>query len=92
MAKGKAPRHDGILLEFFQKTWSYICIDYHAMFFQGFEEETLHKGINKGLINFILKEGEKVDLKYWRPITLLTAAYKISPRLYNKDFNLFSRT
>ena len=33
MAKGKAPRDDGIPLEFYQKTWLYVCLDYHAMFF-----------------------------------------------------------
>jgi hypothetical protein len=47
------------------------------MILQGFEEGTLHEGITKGLISFIPKEGDKADLNYWRPITLLTAAYKI---------------
>ena len=42
MAKGKAPGHDEVPLEFHQKTWPYVCIDYHAMLLQGFEEGTLH--------------------------------------------------
>ena len=77
MAKGKTPGHDGVPLEFYQKSWPYVCIDYHAMFLQGFEEGTFHEGITKGLISLIPKEGDKTDLNYWRPITLLTAAYKI---------------
>jgi hypothetical protein len=77
MAKGKAPGHDGIPLEFFQKTWPYVCIDYYVMIIQGFEDETLHEGITKGLISLIPKEGDKAYLNYWRPITLFTAAYKI---------------
>jgi hypothetical protein len=49
MAKGKTPGYDGILLEFFQQTWPYMCLDYHAMIFQMIEEGTLHEDIAKGL-------------------------------------------
>jgi len=77
MAKGKAPGHDRLSLEFFQKTWPYVCIDYHVMIIQGFEDETLHESIAKGLISLIPKKGDKADLNYWRPIILLMAAYKI---------------
>jgi hypothetical protein len=77
MAKSKAPRYDGISLEFFQQTWPYICLDYHAMILQGIEEGTLHEGITKGLISLIPKERDKADFNFWRPITLFTASYKI---------------
>ena len=77
MAKGKAPGPDGILLEFHQKTWPYVYLDYHAILLQGFEEGTLYEGITKGLISLIPKECDKADLNYSRPITLLTAVYKI---------------
>ena len=51
MAKGKAPGLDGVSLEFYQKIWPNVCIDYYAMLLQRFEEGTLHKGITKRLIS-----------------------------------------
>ena len=47
------------------------------MILQGIEERTLHEGITKDLISLTPKEGDKTDFNYWRPITLLTASYKI---------------
>ena len=40
------------------------------------EENKLHKGVTKGLICLISKEGNAKDLNYWRPITFLTVLYK----------------
>ena len=77
MAKGKAPGHHGIPIEFFQKFWPTIGQDFHRMIITSIEEGKLHDGITKGLISLILKEGDNKDLNYWRPITLLTVSYKI---------------
>ena len=81
VAKSKASGHDGIPLDFYQKTWLYVCLDYHAMLLQGFEEGTLYEGITKYLISLIPKEGDKADLNYWRRIILLTATYKIFAKI-----------
>ena len=77
MAKGKAPGHDGIPIEFFQLSWSTTGPDFLHMLRKGFEEGFLHEGVTKGLISLIPKEGDLKDLNYWRPITLLTAGYKV---------------
>ena len=77
MAKGKAPGHDGIPIEFYQKLWSTIGGDFYKMILKGIEEGALHEGMTKGLISLILKEGDAKNLNYWRPITLLTTSYKI---------------
>ena len=77
MAKGKAPGHDGIPVEFFQKMWYTISKDFHLMVKMNIEEKKLHEGVTKGLICHISKEGDAKDLNYWRPITLLTVTYKI---------------
>jgi hypothetical protein len=42
---------------------------------------TLHKGITKGLISLIPKEGDSKDLNYWRLIILLTVIYKIFAKI-----------
>ena len=50
------------------------------MIIQSMEEGAFHEGVTKGLISLIPKEGDTKDLHYWRPITLLTASYKIFPK------------
>ena len=74
MAKGKAPGHDGILVELFQKLWSSLGQDFLSHDIQGHGKWCTN---TKGLISFIPKEGDAKDLNYWRPITLLTTVYKI---------------
>ena len=77
MAKGKAPGHDGVPIEFFQKLWSTLGQDFLLMITKSIENGTFHEGVTKGLISLIPKEGDAKNLNYWRPITLLTAIYKI---------------
>ena len=77
MAKGKAPNHDGLPIEFFQCFWNTIGGDYRKMLQKGMEEGAFQEGVTKGLISLIPKEGDSRDLNYWRPITLLTASYKV---------------
>ena len=81
MAKRKAPGHDGIPTEYFQKLWSTIGKDLHLMILNGMREGKLHEGVTKGLISLISKEGDSKDLNYWRPITLLPVTYKIFAKL-----------
>lgn len=68
MAKGKAPGHDGIPIEFFQKMWMTIGNDFHRMLLKGIEEGTLHEGVTRGLISLISKEGDSKDLKNGDPL------------------------
>jgi hypothetical protein len=77
MAKGKAPGNDGIPMEFFHSMWSTIGKDFHRMIRKNIKEKQLHLRVTKGLICLMPKEGDVKDLKYWRPITLLTVFYKI---------------
>lgn len=75
MAKGKAPGHDGISMEFFQKLWQTVGQNFHQMVVRGIEHGELHERVTKGLISLIPKDGNNKDLNHWRPITLLTSIY-----------------
>jgi len=77
MAKGKAPVHDGVPVEFFQTMWPTIGKDFHLMIKKNIEDKQLHEGVTKGLICLIPKENDVKDLNYWKPITLLTVTHKI---------------
>ena len=48
MAKGKAPGHDKIPMEFFKHLWHTIGRDYHQMIIGGIDAKTLYAGITKG--------------------------------------------
>ena len=77
MAKGKAPGHDGIPIEFFQRLWPAVGQDFLHMLIRSIEIGELHEGVTKGVICLIPKEGDLKDLNHWRPITLLPVIYKI---------------
>jgi len=77
LPKGKAPRHGGIPIEFFQACASEVAPTllkaYTTMLASG---EALNY-INRGLITLIPKTGDRSKLKNWRPIILLGSVYKI---------------
>lgn len=64
MAKRKAPGHDGILVEFFQKLWPTLGEDFHQMVLKGIEQKRFHEGVTMGLVSLIPKEGELKSLDF----------------------------
>lgn len=64
MAKGKAPRHDGMPVEFFQKLWPSLGDGFHKMILKGIEQKSFHVGITRGVVSLIIKEGELRDLNF----------------------------
>ena len=47
------------------------------MIFRGIGKDILYEGMTMGIISLIPNEDDSKDLNFWRPITLLTTAYKI---------------
>lgn len=58
MAKGKAPEHDDILVEFFENIWPTVGKDFHLMVAKNMEARKFYEGITKELISLIPKEGD----------------------------------
>lgn len=58
------------------------------MILKGIEHGAFHKGVAKGLISLIPKEGNVQDLNYWHPITLLKVLTKCLLRPCNLGSNL----
>ena len=77
MTKGKASGHDGISTEFLQLLWSTIGPSFHRMLCKWYNKGKIPEGVTKGFISLIPKEGDIKDLNYGRPITILTAGYKV---------------
>lgn len=84
MAKGKAPRHDRIPIEYFQKMWSTIGNDFHHMLSRGIEEGTLHEG----LLDLFQRKGTLKTLIIGDPSHSQPTTIRFLPRLYNLGFNL----
>jgi hypothetical protein len=77
MATGKSPGLDGLPAEFYQRFWSLLGIDFVDVINFAYNHGQLSPSQRSGLITLIHKHGDRLDMKNWRPITLLCVDYKI---------------
>jgi hypothetical protein len=73
----KAPGLDGFTLAFFQVCWDVIKTDLMGVFQNFHTHRKFVKSINATFIAFIPKKPGAVDLKDFRPISLVSSVYKI---------------
>jgi hypothetical protein len=73
----KAPGPDGFTLAFFQDCWDVIKTDLMGVFQDFHTHSRFVKSINATFIALILKKLGAVDLKDFRPISLVSGIYKI---------------
>jgi len=77
LPKGKALRHDGVLMEFFHECAQEVAPTVLKAFMVMLNSGETSAYINKGLITLIPKTGDHARLSNWRPITLLSNTYKV---------------
>ena len=77
MQKNKTPGSDGIPVEFYQVFWSDLNDILVEALNECYANETMSNTQRKGLITLLYKKGDRLNLKNWRPITLLNCDYKI---------------
>ena len=77
MNSGKAPGLDGFPVEFYRKFWDLIGPDLLEVFNFSFSNGRLPFSQRSGGITLLYKKGDVLDVRNWRPITLLCADYKI---------------
>ena len=65
------------MAEIFQTYWSFMSGDFAQMVNESLACDRFSKGVTRGLIALLAKEGDRSRLTNWRPITLLNATYKI---------------
>ncbi len=80
MVKGKTPRPNGVIVEFFLCKWSVIGKKYMKMIQKSIVNGSFPLGVTRGLITILHKGGEKKQLSNWRPITLFNVMYKVLRR------------
>ncbi|KAL3680548.1 hypothetical protein R1sor_023504 [Riccia sorocarpa] len=77
----KAPGLDGVTAEVLVECWEFLHADCYAMVQSVWIKGRLLTKDNKGVIKLIPKGGDRLLLKSWRPITLLTTTYKIVAKI-----------
>ena len=80
-AKDKAPGEDGLPSEFYKVFWidikSYLIKSYQHSYSTGMLSITQRRGI----ISLIPKQKDPLNLKNWRPLSLLNQDYKLLAKL-----------
>ena len=73
----KAPGPDGFPMAFFQACWDVIKLDLMEIFQVFFERGQFEKSLNATFISLIPKKSDAVEVKDFRPISLIGGVYKI---------------
>jgi hypothetical protein len=73
----KTPSPDGFSLAFFQFCWSILKEDIMQIFHHFHTHDTFAKSINATFITLIPKKIDAMEVKDYRPISLVTGIYKI---------------
>lgn len=80
MAKGKTPGVDGLPAEFYQWFWPVLGEDLVEVLNYCYSYGRLSLSQHSGLITLLYKQGDRLEMKNWRPITLLCVDYKIAAK------------
>lgn len=78
--KGKAPGIDGLTPEFYSFFWSELSDPFRDVLECALEVGSLPKSAQKSILSLLPKSGDRMEIKNWRPISLLTVDYKIVAR------------
>ena len=73
----KAPGPDGFPMAFFQACWGILKTDLMAVFHHFFTKGQFEKSLNATFITLIPKKNPAIEVKDFRPISLVGGVYKI---------------
>ena len=77
MAHGKAPGSYGLPMEFFVKFWDVLGLDLIDVLNSCYLSGPLSLSQRRGIISLVFKKGDRLDIRNWRPISLLNVNYKL---------------
>ena len=80
MARRKAPGSDGLPMEFYLKFWDLLGEDLVCVLNSCFRSGRLSLSQRRGVISLSFKKGDRLDIRNWRPISLLNVDYKLAAR------------
>ena len=71
MAKRKAPGSDGLPMEFYVSFWDVLGQDLVCVPNSWYRDGCLSPSQHRGVISLSFKKGDRLDIRSWRPISLL---------------------
>lgn len=77
----KAPYPDGMTMAFFVHCWSVIKDDFMSFLVEFHESGEFEKSLNASFVVLIPKKGGAVDIKDFRPISLIGRSYKLMAKI-----------
>ena len=80
MARRKAPGLDGLPAEFYLKFWHVLGQDLVRVLNSCYTAGSLTLSQRRGVISLSFKKGDRLDMRNWRPISLLNVDYKLAAR------------
>ena len=80
MAKRKVPGLDGLPAEFYLKFCNVLGQDLIHVFNSCYTAGSLALSQRRGVISLSFKKGDRLDMRNWRPISLLNVDYKLAAR------------
>lgn len=81
MAKRKAPGSDGLPMEFCAKFWDLLGADLVCVRNSCYRDGRLSLSQRSAVISLSFKKGDRLDIRNWRPISLLNVDYKLASRV-----------
>ena len=88
LPKNKSPGEDGLPSEFYKVFW----VDIKNFLMKSYEYSFINNELSitqkRGLLSLIPKKSDPLDLKNWRPISLLNQDYKILAKMVANRINL----
>lgn len=81
---GSAPGGDGLPIEFYRTFWHLVGPILVDVFNESLAVGQLPASMRTGLVTLIHKKGPREDLANWRPITVLSADYKVLAKVLTR--------
>ena len=76
----KSPGQDWLIVEFYKMYWPDIKNDFYDVISAGLEDNQLAYSQYLAVIALLYKKGNRLDIKNWRPISLLNVDFKIASK------------
>jgi hypothetical protein len=81
LASDKAPGSDGLTVEVIRACRDFIGEEMYKVILEFWKTEQLYPELLQGIIRLLPKKLDKINIKDWRPLTLLQIIYKIIAKL-----------
>lgn len=91
MESGKAPGIDGLPVDFYKSFWTVLGEDLLAVLNESLTEGRLPLSCRRAVLTLLPKKGDLIEIKNWRPVSLLCTDYKLLSKLLTKRLSVVMR-